>query len=185
MMTLKDYMEVVGYRVTEGSEYIWQSFGANAYRLSSWSGAFTGSAVSENQPDYSIEVVFDTANQTVYQVEAHDYENNRAYRLTNPDFLEAFNNESKERNIDPKEAWDDVKFVDLELATDFLEKAKAISLGEDYDTRVEIPLELDDDLLFLALKDAHAKDMTFNQYVEEVLRVFIEDQEKLKEPDNG
>ena len=38
MITLKDFMEVVDYRVTEGSEFTWTCFGPAAYTLSAWNG---------------------------------------------------------------------------------------------------------------------------------------------------
>ena len=34
-MNLKDFMEVIDYKITEGSEYQWSCFGNNAYTLDS------------------------------------------------------------------------------------------------------------------------------------------------------
>lgn len=175
-MELKTYMEVTGYRITEGSDYCWQCFGPNAYRLDSWSGAWDNST-----EDYTIGIVFDTITQIVYQVEAHDYCRNRSYRWTNPKYKADHDSEAAQRNIDPKEAYDDVNFVDLEVEADFWEKARAIVSNEDYDTRVQIEVEFDDDVLLAAMKLAHEKDVTFNELVEQVLRDQIE---KLKGENN-
>lgn len=170
MITLKDFMETVDYRVTEGSEYWWRCFGDKAYRLDSWNG---------DQDGHTVSIVFDTATQEVYSVEAFDYRNERAYRMINPAYKEAYDNEVQERDIED-EAWqrDDgtsVKFVDLESEEDFLEKARAIVLGEDYDTRVSIPLNMDKDGLLLIFQAAHERDMTFNQFVEQAVKDFIEE----------
>jgi len=50
----------------------------------------------------------------------------------------------------------------------------SIKAGEKYDTRVEVPLELDDETSFKLMKMAHERDITFNQMVEEVLRTVID-----------
>ena len=118
--------------------------------------------------------MFDNITQTVYEVEAWDYSNDRAYRWTNPDYIEARDAEARERNIDPQEAWDDVKFVDLEVPADFMEKARAIVAGEDYDTRVQVEIDLDDDLMLFAMRAAHEQDITFNQFMEDLLRSHLD-----------
>jgi hypothetical protein len=164
MITLKDFMEVTNYRITEGSRYCWDCFGSDAYSLDSWNGDIDG---------HSIGVVFDTKTQVVYQAVAYDYVNERAYRITNPDYAEAHLNETKYRGV-LDVAWekDDsevVNYVDLDVDEDFLIKARAIVAGEEYDTRVSIAVDMPDDLVFELMKMAHQRDITFNQLVEEIL----------------
>ena len=38
MITLKEWMELVDYRVTEGSDYGWNCYGPNVHMLDSWNG---------------------------------------------------------------------------------------------------------------------------------------------------
>ena len=38
MITLKEWMELVDYRITEGSDYCWSCYGPDAYSLDSWNG---------------------------------------------------------------------------------------------------------------------------------------------------
>ena len=160
MITLKDWMECVNYRISEGSDYQWMCYGINAYSLDSWDRDHDGVSAS---------VVFDTDDQTVYQVEVHDYTNERSYRFINPDYRDAYRKECKQRGVED-EAYDGVKFIDLETEEDFLDKCRAIMNYEDYDDRVSIPIEFDDDELLVLMKMAHERDMTFNQFVEEALR---------------
>lgn len=167
-MNLKDWMECANYRITEGSEYCWNSFGGNAYSLSSWNG---------DQDGHSLNVVFDITTQVVYVVEACDYKNQRAYRYVNPDFSEKFKKEVKDRNDDDC-AWDCVPWTDLEVYEDWKSKARAIVAGEDYDTRVSIPIELPDSELLVLFKLAHERDMKFNDFVEEVLTEALKEYEK-------
>lgn len=169
MITLKQFMETCGYRITEGSDYGWQCFGYDAYRLDSWNG---------DQDGHTLSIVFDTKTQTVYQVEAFDYKRERAYRMTNPDFKSAFDAEFENRDILDM-AWekDDgspVKYIDLEVDQDFLDKAHAICNDQEYDTRVQISVDLDDDTLFQMMKLAHERDITFNQLVEIALQEAID-----------
>lgn len=165
MITVKDFMETVNYRISEGHNFCWQCFGSDVYTLDSWNG---------DQEGHSISITFDTRTQTVYQAEAFDYKNNRAYRMINPEYVQAYHNEGKQRSSNTNEAWEGVDFVDLETDEDFLEKARAIVAGEDYDTRVSIPLDLPDEVLFDLMKQAHEHDMTLNDYVESIVRVQLD-----------
>jgi len=184
MITLKEWMELVDYRITEGSEYLWSCYGHNAYCLDSW---------VDGGPSFS--VIFDKADQTVYETTVCDYKHNRAYRMINPEYYSQHASESNQykeydgsqdwRNIryvdlamlegsrserNGNQAWDDVDYVDLDVLDDFIQKAQAIKAGEDYDTRVSVPIEIEDSTLLLLFKEAHARDITFNQLVEDALR---------------
>ena len=152
MLTLKEWMELVDYKITEGSDYFTNIPGL--YSMSFW---------NEQQDGFSFFIAFDPKdNQRVYVVEACDYANQRAYRIKDP-AIELDN-----------QAWDDVEFTELEVDDDFIQKALAIKAGEGYDTRVSVPLDLEDDLLFELMKKAHEQDITLNQMVEQVLREVIE-----------
>ena len=152
MLTLKEWMELVDYKITEGSDYFTNIPGL--YSLDSW---------NQEQNGFTFFIAFDPKDdQRVYVVEACDYANNRAYRIKDPAI-----------ELD-KTAWDDVEFTELEVDDDFIQKALAIKAGEGYDTRVSVPLDLEDDLLFELMKKAHEQDITLNQMVEQVLREVIE-----------
>ena len=165
MITMKEFMELVDYRITEGSNYGWQCYGGNAYMMDSWNG---------EQDGHSFTVIFDTKDQTVYEVQAHDYVHDRAYRMINEDFLKKMKKESKRRDVNRAEAWDDVRYIDLEVDDDFIQKCLAIRAGEDYDTRVSVPIDMSDADLLTFMKMAHERDITFNELVEEALRQAIE-----------
>jgi len=147
MLTLKEWMELVDYKVTEGSDYFTNI--PSLYSLSSW---------NEQQDGHSFFIAFDPKDeQRVYVVEACDYANKRAYRLKDPAVeLDA-------------QAWDEVDFTELEVDDDFIQKSLAIKAGETYDTRVSLPLNLEDDLMFELMKKAHERDITLNQMVELIL----------------
>ena len=149
MITLKEWMEVSNYRITEGSDY--NAYGG-AYALTSWNG---------DQDGYSLEIIFDQKTQTVYEVQACDYRHNRAYRL--------INDAHKQVGRDD-EAWDDTRWIDLEADDDWIQKAQAIVAGRDYDTRITVPIDLTDQELLALMKLAHERDVTLNHLIDQVLR---------------
>ena len=155
MITLKQWIELVDYRITEGSEYHQDGFGDNQYSLTSWNGEHNG---------YSFNIVFDTRTQIVYLVEACDYKNSRAYRRIADGY----------KLPEPEQAWDDVNWTTLDVDDDFIQKALAIRAGEPYDTKISVPLDLSDDELLRYMKMAHELDITFNEFIERALTDFIE-----------
>ena len=168
MVSMKEWMELIDYKITEGGVYGWSCYGSNAYRLDSWNGA-------HGKGGYSFSIVFSTEKaQTVYEVSAYDYTNERAYRIINPDYAEQHSKEAQSRDVLANQAWDDVDYVDLDVDDDFFQKALAIRDGEDYDTRVSVPVDFSDEDLLQYMKLAHERDMTFNEFVEEALRQAIQ-----------
>lgn len=166
MITLKDFLECVGYRITEGSDYCWDSFGPDAYRLESWDESTTKNSVS---------VVFDKKTQTVYQIEAWDHENQRTYRWTNPAQLAGYQEECVRRNISFSTSVDNEQYIDIEVDDDILEKARAISAGLEYDCRIQVELNFTDEETFSMMKMAHSMDMSFNEFVGHVLTLAIKE----------
>ena len=167
MITIKEWMELVDYKITEGSNYGWSCYGPYSYTLDSWNRI-------HGEGGYSFSITFSTKSQKVYEVQVHDYTNDRAYRMINPKFQEKHRKEAKTRNVNLNEAWDNVDYVDLDVLDDFIQKALAIKAGEPYDTRVSVQVDFSDEDLLQYMKLAHERDMTFNAFVEEALRDAIE-----------
>jgi hypothetical protein len=170
MITMKEWMELVDYKITEGGEYGWSCYGPNAYTLDSWNGVHGAGG-------YSFSIIFSTKTQKVYEVSMCDYTNDRAYRMIAKNKQEKHRKESDMRDVNLNEAWDDVDYVDLDVVDDFIQKALAIRAGESYDTRVQVPVDFTDEELLQYMKLAHERDMTFNELVEEALRHAISEYE--------
>jgi len=162
MITIKEWMELTDCKITEGSSYGWSCYGPYSYSLDSWNGV-------HNDGGYSFSITFSTKSQKVYEVSVCDYTNNRAYRMINPKFQDKHRKEAMERGVNLKEAWDEVDYVDLEVDDDFIQKCLSIKAGEDYDTRVSVPIDFSDEDLLTYMKIAHERDITFNQLVTEAL----------------
>jgi len=170
MITLKEFMEIVDYRITEGSDYTWDCFGDRAYTISAWNGEHNG---------WSFNITFSTKTQEVFVAEACDYKHNRAYRIFNHNYKEVYKNYAKVHNEEyMDQAWDDVNYVDLDVDDDFIQKALAIIEGKDYDTRVQVEVDFSDEDLLKYMKLAHEMDITFNELVERAIKNAVDEYNK-------
>jgi len=166
MITLKDFMEAIQYKVSEGSEYGWLCYGPDARSMDYWNGQHAGGI--------SVCCVFDSKTQFVYEMQAWDDAAGLEYRWIHPGYIESNAAEAANRGVDFYQSYDDHKFTDLEVAEDILEKATAMVAGLDYDKRVIVQLNLDDASKMLLMEMAHEADMSLNHYVEHILRLEME-----------
>jgi len=168
-MHLSQVNEITDHRITEGSEYCWNCY-PNA-RYLSYESEFA-----------HVSVLYSTETQEIYEADVSVKVDNwfdedkemKPYRWLNPEYKDAMISEAKTRKVKWRKAWDDVKWIDLEVEEDFLEKAKAIFNGESHDKRIQVPLELEDEVFWQLCMEAHKRDITLNQMVEKVLRNMIE-----------
>ena len=167
MITMKEWMELVDYKITEGGDYGWACYGPNAYCLDSWNGV-------HGRGGYSFSIVFSTKTQKVYEVTVCDYTNDRAYRMIAANKLAKHRKEAESLDVNLNQAWDSVDYIDLEVDDDFIQKCLSIRAGEDYSTDVSVPIDLPDDLLLFAFKAAHEQNITFNEFMNQTLRAFID-----------
>ena len=164
-MKLNQINEAMNHQITGGSEYQWQ--------------CFPDARFLDYESEYAhVSILYSTADQTVYQadvsVKSDAWEEDKSpYLWTNPVFKDVYLDEAKERGVDPDQAWDDVKWVDLDVESDFLEKAKAMFNGEEFDTRVQVEVDLDDATILKLSMEAHKRDITLNKMVEIVLQEAI------------
>lgn len=166
-MNLGQVNEAMAHKITSGSEHGWTCWD-NARYL-------------DYESDFAhVSVVYNTKTQSVYQAEVSVKSemwssDMRPYRWLNPLTKAAYIAEADVRGVNADQAWDEVNWLDLETEEDFLEKATAIFNGDDtFDTRIQIPLDLDDDVLLKLALEAHKRDITLNQMVEITLRKVIE-----------
>ena len=166
-MHLSKVNETLDHKICGGSDHQWHCW-ENARFL-------------DYESDFAyVGIVFNSQTQLVYAVEVSCKKEQfikepKPYRWIDPDYKDVYIAEAKERKVDFNQAWDDVKWVDLETEEDLLEKAKAIFNGdEDFDERIVIPFDLPKEELFALMKLAHEKDITFNQLLTEILMDVIE-----------
>jgi hypothetical protein len=168
-MQLSEINNTFQHQITGGSDYGWDCYGSNT-----WSIDYT----SKYAHGY---VIFDTVTQKVYEVNVSpafrvkdtDEPEPKPYRYIDPDFRVSYETEAKDRLVDADQAWDDVKWVDLETEEDFIDKASKMFVGQIFDTRVVVPVDLDSDTMLKLAMEAHNRDITLNQMVEELLRELI------------
>ena len=162
-MKLSQVNEAMAHKITEGSEYGWKCWPDARYL--------------DYESDFAyVSVVYNTKTQDIYQAEVSIKpdawsEDMAPYRWLEPLTKDAYVSEATQRGIEPDRAWDDVNWIDLETEEDFFEKATAIFNGEaDFDTRIQVPLDLEDDQLMHLAMEAHKRDITLNEMVAIVLQ---------------
>lgn len=159
-MKLGQVNEITDHKIIGGSDYQWNCYPDARY-------------LDYQSTHANLSVLFNIYSQEIYSAEINDNEDTVRYRWLNPAYKDAMVAEAKERNVDPDQAWDDVKWTDLEVEEDFLEKAQAIFAGKEFDNRIQVPLDLEDDLLLHLAMEAHKRDITLNKMVEIVLQEAI------------
>lgn len=166
-MNLFDVTNALSSRIVGGSDYGWSCYGPNARYL-------------DFESDYAhASVIFDSTNQSIYEATIDAKEDGDdslpgPYRWLNPETKSAFFAESKSKGVNPNTAWDNSTWKDLEVAEDWLEKAKAIFENKPFDRRVVVPLDLDDDVILNLALEAHKRDITLNKMVEILLQKAID-----------
>jgi len=165
-MQLSQINQTFDHKITSGSEYQWN--------------CFPDARFLDYESDFAhISVLYSTSDQKIYQADASVKrdawdEDKKPYRWTNPFYKDAYLSEAKKRNVDPDQAWDDVTWIDLDVEDDWLEKATAMFNGDYWDTRVQIEVNLEDDLILGLAKEAHKRDITLNKMIEVVLQEVID-----------
>lgn len=85
MFTIYNYLELISYRISDGSKYWWDCYGENAYFYN-----------HVNQHNAEIELVFDTITKMVYEVSIFT---DREYKYFNPGYEDRYLKETQARDI--------------------------------------------------------------------------------------
>jgi hypothetical protein len=100
MITIEQFLRLVNFKITGGTEFGWNCFGENA--------RFLDSETSE----YSASIIFDAETQVVYVAEYLGTKNDIPYRWINPDFEAAYSAYAKKMSVDISLSWNDEPFFD-------------------------------------------------------------------------
>ena len=163
MNTLTNFLKAIDYNITETSEYSWGCYGDGIRSMDSYNLGLN-----------ECSAIFTKNGGTIRELTLHDYDNNRSYRWTDPQFEQARKDEALSFGVDDNLAYDKLEFIELEMIEDMLEKMTAVTRGEEYDTRIMIPLDITDKEFLEVARAAHALDITINAFftmaIEEAIR---------------
>ena len=163
MNTLLDFLKAIDYNITDSSDYNWECYGDGIRCIDSYNVGLT-----------ECSAMFTKNGGELRELTMHDFEARRSYRWTDPQFTQARKAEANSIKVDDNIAYDEVEFIELEMIEDMLEKMTAVSRGEEYDTRIMIPLDMTDKEFLEVARAAHALDITINAFftmaIEEAIR---------------
>lgn len=157
MIYLNDFLNLINFKITGGSEYLWNSFGRNARYLDS------------ECSDYSLSCVFDSVTQELYLV-SFSYEDNDkhyAFRWINPKHKEGYIAENVERNLDYTNFCDETTYVDFD---DILQLINVVETQTDLKKYTTMSIELDDDVLLFLTRRAMEMNVTVDTLICNILR---------------
>jgi hypothetical protein len=157
-MNIKHLLEIVNYCFESGGKYQWHCYGDDAFFIDfkTVAGKAVGGAIV-NSIGEVLEAHLEVPGEPI------------CYQWTNPAYRQSYLDEAKRRGVDPDIAWDDVEYTILEVEEDFLERFDAIIHGREFDRGILVPLHIPDDELFVLFKMAHEANMTFNDFVNQIL----------------
>ena len=110
-MKLNKFLESADGQIIGGSEYQWKCYGPDARFMD----------VSDIDNHEVVNAVFDSKTKKVYEVTAHVYEDDVAYRWVDPKYASALFDEAIERGLDSSDAYDDVHYTEVDDADEILE----------------------------------------------------------------
>lgn len=113
MITLEQFIRAIDFKISSGEEYTWTCYGPDARWLESY---------NEN---CSMSAIFDGKTRVVYEAHAVDHHDNTAYRVLNAEYQQKMFDESVKNNVDHRQVYDDVQYVDVDDTT-FLQKIRDI-----------------------------------------------------------
>ena len=160
-ITLNQFLEASGYKISGGGKYGWNCYGFNAYFID----------CANEDLKCSSSVIFDTYTQVVYEVGVWDELNSRDYEWRNPSHIDSYMKEFSQRG-QSKYIGKDAP-VELDLSEDMLEKLTAIFKGLSYDERIMISLDLDNNTIKGLESMAQEQNISIDRLVEKILQEFI------------
>lgn len=86
-MKIQSVLEVIDYKIFDGSKFIWKCFGENCFILDWWEGN-----LSKSYGSYKAEatIYFDTETKQVYLIELYDNELQKFHFCIDPNFADSY-----------------------------------------------------------------------------------------------
>lgn len=162
----QQFLVAIGYNISEGSEFLWKCYGDNARYL------------DYNTEDFHVSAVYDTKTLEVYEASISSmYSGDLGYKWHNPDYLTQYQDEAKSRNVIWDKLGEDHAWAITDCYDDILDKIVKILAGEEYDKRVVLSLDLDEDLRDKIQAAADLDGITIDEFFERLLTRIINEQE--------
>jgi hypothetical protein len=125
-MKLLDVITAAGGRVSGGDPHLWNWCGPDSHYME---------FRDKDGEGYS-HCIFDTRTYEVYSIHVEVPGYDQAFDWVNPNYLQQYLDECKEREFDPNYAWDDVKYTHVDETT-ILQYIKDV--GDTYYDNLPVP----------------------------------------------
>ena len=166
-MRIDQVIEEFEYKISGGDVYLWKCYGSNA-RILDMGKAEVGGYI-----------IFDSESQYVYEVLV--WRDDDQYRWIDEHYVSAYKKEASERGINPKIAYDDVDYIDIDNENEMLHTIYKVRQGtmpprpkKESEEDGIVDVDLPDDVLLKLAMDAHKQNITLNEHVVNLMRAEIE-----------
>lgn len=162
-MRIEHFLQAVNYQINESAEFLWKCFGDDV--------KFLDASISSDIPneDVSVSCTFHPTTRKVFSIEIwndrdFDYgsDNCIGYLWVDPNFIEAYQKEYSIRGLGYKNVELPLEEILTKIRQAFGTETEALDINID----PELHLEL--------FKLAHERDISFNEYIVEILRKQID-----------
>lgn len=160
-MNIQQIMEATQFKISGGSKYQWSCFGDNARYIDF-------SIEGENEV---VSLVFDSVNQTIYQVEFFPNDTT-TYSWINPEFIDALKKEHSIKNI-PFNNEESNRIINIEVEDDIIDKITSFFNTGTFDDRVLTILELTSEEEELIEKASSISNLSVNDFINEAIKDYI------------
>lgn len=173
-MKFTEIAEVIDYRISGSSEFLYNCYGEKSPRYFDFIDI-------KNRPIGSF--VADKEGK-VYEITVEVPERKLCYRWVDKEYIQAMQDEHLGKGVDFNFAWDDVPYTNLTLEDDILEKAEAITQAIEFDERVIMTNDLTDNDFLKIARMAHERDITFNEMVSKILGAVVQAHKQKNAPES-
>lgn len=164
---MESYIKAIRYKITSGEEFLWNCYGPNARYLES------------SNDEYHISAIFDTETAQIYEASiSSTYSGDIRYRWIDLNYIDACKSEAKSRGVDWMEFSDGQTWHMTDDFDDIIDKISKIPYGEEYDRRVVLSLDLEEDVKEMIETAAALRGISIDEFIEQALRAVIEEEKE-------
>lgn len=164
---MEAYIKAIRYKITNGEEFLWECYGPNARYLES------------SDDDYHISAIFDTETAQIYESSiSSTYSGDIRYRWIDLNYIEACKAEATSRGVDWMDFSDGQPWHMTDDFDDIIDKISKIPYGEEYDRRVVLTLDLEEDVKEMIETAAALQGITIDEFIERALKAVIEEEKE-------
>jgi len=158
-MKIGEYLKLIGYRIGDCSDFGWECFGPNTKFIES-------NMINDN---YYTNCIYNPASEEIFHITFTDCITHKMYEWIHPDYIQKYDDEFKQNNIFSEDTSNDDDDIRVEIIEDIVEKVQCVMDGKEYDPRILVPVDLDEDTIQELTAIAAERGISIDKLIEDAL----------------